>query len=120
MSTAMITPAMRTATGLVRPEVRRPVRQPASARGPVARPVRRVPAPGVRSGGRAAVRSCRVDMAMPAGAWRLTDRGIAVALVLALMITVAAVAVIGLTAWQVTSADYSPATPAVGAAVSAR
>ena len=57
---------------------------------------------------------------MPAGAWRLTDRGIAVVLVLALMIAMAAVAVIGLTAWQVTSADYSPATPAVGAAVSAR
>lgn len=118
MSTAMITPAMRGATGLVRPEVRQPVR-PAS-RGPVARPIRRIPAPNLRSGDRAAVRSCRVDLAVPAGAWRLTDRGIAVALVLALMITVAAVAVIGLTAWQVTSADYSPATPAVGAAVSAR
>ena len=38
--------------------------------------------------------------------WRLTDRGIAVVLVLALMITVAAVVVIGLTAWQVTGADY--------------
>ncbi len=120
MSTSMITPGMRTATDLVRPEVRRPVRQPASVRGPVARPVRRVPAPGVRSGGRAAVWSCQVDLAMPAGAWRLTDRGIAVALVLALMIAMAAVAVIGLTAWQVTSADYSPATPAVGAAVSPR
>ena len=43
MSTSMITPGMRTATDLVRPEVRRPVRQLASARGPVARPVRRVP-----------------------------------------------------------------------------
>ena len=46
---------------------------------------------------------------MPAGVWRLTDRGIAVVLVLALMIAMAALAVIGLTAWQVTSADYSPA-----------
>jgi len=39
--------------------------------------------------------------------WRLTDRGIAVVLVLAVMIAVAAVAVIGLTAWQVTGADYA-------------
>ena len=61
-----------------------------------------VPAPSLRSGRRAAVRSCRVDVAVPASGWRLTDRGIAVVLVLAAMIIVAAVTVIGLTAWRVT------------------
>ena len=60
------------------------------------------------------------DVAVPAGAWRLTDRGIAVVLVLAVMITVAAVTVIGLTAWQVTGADYQPAAGPARAAVSAR
>ena len=39
--------------------------------------------------------------------WRLTDRGIAVVMVVAVMILTAALAVIGLTAVRVTSADYS-------------
>jgi hypothetical protein len=38
--------------------------------------------------------------------WRLTDRGIAVVMVAAVMILTAALAVIGLTAVRVTSADY--------------
>ena len=38
--------------------------------------------------------------------WRLTDRGIAVVMVVAVMILTAALAVIGLTAVRVTSADY--------------
>ncbi len=59
------------------------------------------------------MRSCRVDVAAPASRWRLTDRGIAVVLVLAVMITVAAVTVIGLTAWQVTGAGL-PADGGVG------
>ena len=117
MSTAMISPALRAATTPARPEVRRPVRQPATGRGPVARPVRPVPAPTLRFGSRTTVRSCAVDAA-PARGWRLTDRGIAVVLVLAVMIAVAAVAVIGLTAWQVTGADYQPVTGMAGAAVS--
>jgi hypothetical protein len=38
--------------------------------------------------------------------WRLTDRGIALVMVVAVMILSAALAVIGLTAVRVTSADY--------------
>jgi hypothetical protein len=38
--------------------------------------------------------------------WRLTDRGIAVVMVLAAMILTSALVVIGLTAVRVTSADY--------------
>jgi hypothetical protein len=38
--------------------------------------------------------------------WRLTDRGITVVVVVAVMILTAALAVIGLTALRVTSADY--------------
>jgi hypothetical protein len=38
--------------------------------------------------------------------WRLTDRGVAVVMVIALMILTAALLVIGLTAIRVTSADY--------------
>jgi hypothetical protein len=118
MSTATITPALRTPAGPTRPQVRRPVRQPVSRRGPVARPVSPVPAPSLRSASRSTARSCRVDVAVPAGSWRLTDRGILVVLVLAVMIAVAAATVIGLTAWQVTGSDFSPVAGA--AAVSSR
>ena len=105
MSTATITrPAPKTRR--VSPEVRRPA-QPGSFRGPSARPVRRVPAPDLPAQGGAEVRSCRVGTTSARREWRLTDRGIALVLVLAVMITVAAVAVIGLTAWQVTGADYA-------------
>jgi hypothetical protein len=38
--------------------------------------------------------------------WRLTDRGIAVVMVVAVMILTAALAVIGITAVRVTSADH--------------
>jgi hypothetical protein len=105
MSTATIT-RVTPDTRRVSPDVRRPAR-PGSSRGPLARPVRTLPAPGVWTARRAEVRACRVEAtATPAG-WRLTDRGIAVVLLLLGMIAVAAVAVIGLTAWQVTGADYA-------------
>jgi hypothetical protein len=116
MSTATILSATTASSGFVRPEVRRPVRRPAIS-GPVARPDHVVPAPSLRSDRRPSVQSCRVEAAAPAGPWRLTDRGIALVLVLAVMITVAAVTVIGLTAWRVTSADY---TTGSGASVSSR
>ena len=116
MSTATILSATTASSGFVRPEVRRPVRRPATSRGPVARPDHVVPAPSLRSARRPSVQSCRVEAAS-AGPWRLTDRGIALVLVLAVMITVAAVTVIGLTAWRVTSADY---TTGSAAAVSSR
>jgi hypothetical protein len=44
--------------------------------------------------------------------WRLTDRGIAVVLVIGLMIMVAALAVVGLTAARVTGEGYQPAVSA--------
>ena len=54
-----------------------------------------------------AVRACRVDpVTRPSASWRLTDRGIAVVLALAAMIVLAAVTVIGLTAWRVTGPEY--------------
>ena len=107
MSTATILPARTVSSGFVRPEVRRPARRTATSRGPVARPDHFVPAPSHRSGRRTTVHACRLEAAAPAGPWRLTDRGIAVVLVLAVIIAVAAVTVIGLTAWRVTGADYA-------------
>jgi hypothetical protein len=98
----------------------RPTRRPVSVRGPMARPARPAPMPrGLanedRPGGpRAvvpaetnAVRACRVEPATcPPASWRLTDRGIALVLMLGAMIALAALTVIGLTAWQVTGPDY--------------
>ncbi len=112
MSTSTISSAPTARSGYVRPEVRRPARRPSTGRGPVARPDGFVPAPTLRSVRRPAVQSCRVEAAAPAGSWRLTDRGIALVLVLAVMITVAAVTVIGLTAWRVTGTDYTMASAA--------
>ena len=105
MSTATTT-RLTSPTRRVSPGVRLPTR-PGSPRGPLSRPSRTVPAPAVFTGQRAAVRACRVEAASAQGDWRLTDRGIAVVLVLLGMIAVAAVAVVGLTAWQVTGADYA-------------
>jgi hypothetical protein len=86
--------------------VMQPGSRPATARGPLARPVRPAPVPpGLLTGG--AVRACRFDRtSIPATTWRLTDRGIALVLVLTAMIVLAAVTVIGLTAWRVTSPGY--------------
>jgi hypothetical protein len=54
-----------------------------------------------------AVRACRVGTdSRSATSWRLTDRGIALVLTLAALLVVAAVTVIGLTAWRVTSHGY--------------
>lgn len=55
----------------------------------------------------ASTRPCRlVEEATAPSEWRLTDRGIAVVVVVAVMILTAALGVIGLTAVRVTSADY--------------
>ena len=81
----------------------RPVRRAVPVRGPQARPARVAPVPTTEPGRAAAVRSCRLEVELgPTSGWRLTDRGIAVVLVLAAMIMVAAITVVGLTAWQVT------------------
>ena len=106
----------------LRPPSAKPARGRASVRGPLARPVRQgpIPPPPATSshfaeGSRGAVRACRVDsVTRPSGPWRLTDRGIAIVLILTAMIVIAAVTVIGLTAWRVTGPG--PGQHATGAA----
>jgi hypothetical protein len=96
--------------------------RPAPARGPLARPARPVAIPAqrvakVHFAGRSrgvvppcsngAVRACRVDPVIrPSAPWRLTDRGIALVLAVAAVIVMAAITVIGLTAWRVTGPGY--------------
>jgi hypothetical protein len=101
-----------------------PARRRTANRGPVARPERSAPirparledvdlAGGVGAIARAhpgAVRSCRVRAGRRRSAsWRLTDRGIALVLILTAMLVLAAVTVIGLTAWRVTGPEYQSA-----------
>ena len=101
------------------PSVRQPARRPATDRGPLARPARPAPIPPHSSvgfvpvGSRGKVspsstaRACRADpVTRPSAPWPLTDRGIALVLVLTAMIVLAAVTVIGLTAWRVTGPGY--------------
>jgi len=96
-----------------------PVRAPRrrdQVRGPSGRPVRVVPAPSIMSSTTARAQACRVSAIRPAPprsapprpapSWRLTERGVAVVLVVALMLAVAALTVIGLTAVRVTSPSY--------------
>jgi hypothetical protein len=91
----------------LRPPAVPPVRRRAPVRGPLARPKGLPPMPPSRLGD-GAVRGCRVDaVSQASGSWRLTDRGIALVLVLTALIVLAAVTVIGLTAWRVTSPGYS-------------
>ena len=77
--------------------------------GPAARPDRGASAAYTASPGRA-VRACRLPaaVAVPAANWRLTDRGVTAVLVIGLMIMVAALTVVGLTALRVTGPDYRP------------
>ena len=90
----------------------RPATRPGrgSARGPLLRPDRVARFPRRRSRHRRLpVRGCVAEHAVLAArptTWQLTDRGIAVVLVSVLMIVVAAVAVIGLTAFRVTGDNY--------------
>jgi hypothetical protein len=51
---------------------------------------------------------CPIVRAPNRQAWRLTDRGIAVVMVIAAMILTAALIVIGLTVARVTEPDYRP------------
>lgn len=84
----------------------RPGRRDGRASGPQTRPGRPVQLP--RSLRRSHTRSCVVAAPAPlrSPGWQLTDRGIAVILVVMLMIVVAALAVIGLTALRVTGDGY--------------
>ena len=86
----------------------RPGRRTGRGTGPEARPTRRLDAPPViRS--RDGAQSCSVTAPAPAAQparWRLTDRGIALVLVTGLLITTAALVVVGLTALRVTGERY--------------
>jgi len=97
---------------------RRPARGSGRAAGPNLRPAAGCSSPVT---GRAAVgraQACSlpapdvsrvsVTSMSSAATWRLTDRGVAVVLVLGLMIMVAALTVVGLTAVTVTSDGYQP------------
>ncbi len=91
---------------------RRPGRSSGRSASPALRPAPFGPAPSAagRTGARA--RSCvmpQPQLAIPtvsAPAWQLTDRGVAVLLVVGLMIMVAALTVVGLTAVTVTGEGY--------------
>jgi hypothetical protein len=80
---------------------------------PNAHPVRPLSAAYAASAASGA-RGCRLPATagVPSAGWRLTDRGVAVVLVIGLMIMVAALTVIGLTALRVTGPDFRPDTAA--------
>lgn len=88
------------------PAPARAPRRPVQLRGPRTRPIRAVPAPSLASSPSVPPRSCLVGAAEPTPGWRLTERGIALVLVVGLMLVVAALTVIGLTALRVTSPGY--------------
>ena len=81
---------------------------------PQAHPDRLLPA-AFGGRGRTGPRACTPTgaAAVPAPRWRVTERGVAVVLVTGLMIMVAALTVVGLTALRVTGPDYRPAVGAV-------
>jgi hypothetical protein len=95
----------------------RPGHRGGRSTGPKLRPAP-TPAPSVaRSGATATRRACRVRAGVPSPAlvsppreasWRLTERGIAVVLVVVAMIAVAALAVVVPTALRVTGERYQP------------
>lgn len=76
------------------------------ATGPQSRPGRAVPAPSLRRPAAVRPTACSVATPAPSAAWRLTDRGIALILVVMATIAFAAVMVVGLTAVQVTGPTY--------------
>ena len=108
MTTATIDPPSQTR---LRPA---PVVQPGRRPAPV--PSRRLASSRHLAGGsggvvppwsNGAARGCRVDpVTRTSASWRLTDLGIALILVLTAVIVMAAVTVIGLTAWRVTDPGY--------------
>ena len=83
------------------------IRRPGPGVGPTARPRRlRFSAPAAV----AAPRACRPPAATvsPSRTWHLTERGLALVLVVAAALVVASVTVVGLTALRVTSEGYQP------------
>lgn len=108
----------------VRPlRTRRPAQGSGRTAGPVLRPVERCPAPALAGRPVSRARACALPaperhvatVAAPqsaGAAWRLTDRGVAVVLMAGLMIMVAALTVVGLTAFRVTGDSYQPSVTA--------
>jgi hypothetical protein len=93
-------------------------RRPGPGVGPTARPRRvRFTAPAV-AGRRPGPRACEGVAAAPASrTWHLTERGLAVVLVVAAALVAASIAVVGLTALRVTGEGYSPSHSSVSAPV---
>ena len=74
---------------------------------PQSRPIRGVEVPAASIPRSASARACVAEPAQAAPI-RLTERGLAVILLTGLLLMVTAAAVIGLTAFRVTSPDYLP------------
>lgn len=113
MSVAFAEPALDRPTADVRatrpaaaPTRTRP-RRPGPGVGPTARPRRlRFTPPAVAGAG---ARACQATpVAERERTWHLTDRGLAVVLVVAAALVAASIAVVGLTALRVTSESYRP------------
>lgn len=83
--------------------------------GPSARPAAPVAAPSLSPVRTPRPQSCQADAApVPPRSWRLTERGVALVLVTAVLIVTAAVAVVGLTALRVTGDGYRSSGVEVG------
>ena len=95
---------LRPVPGRTRPA--RPGQGSGRGTGPLSRPGRAVAAPSLRRTPAARRQACSVAVPVAPGTWRLTDRGIALILVVMATIAFAAVLVVGLTAVQVTSPGY--------------
>lgn len=90
----------------------RPRRRTGRGTGPEARPPRPLPPPGWSISAGSRPQACSLPAVSPVpfarpSQWRLTERGIALVLVTGLLIVVAALAVVGLTALRVTGERYS-------------
>ena len=108
-------PAADVPSGRPAPErARTTPRRPGPGVGPTARPrrLRFVAPPAKRPG--VEPRACEPSpVVQRSQGWRLTDRGLAVVLVVAAALVVASIAVVGLTALRVTSESYHPSHSAV-------
>jgi hypothetical protein len=109
---ARVDPERRSPTRPMRP--RRAGRGAGRTAVPMLRPAELRHAPGAARRPPSQTRACvlpsppttRAPVASAATAWRLTDRGVALVLVIGLMIMVAALTVVGLTAVTVTDEGY--------------
>ena len=103
------------ARSVVRPRRRtRPAQGSGREVGPRLRPGQPIPTHSLGRSASSAAHACVMPMPAPVAAagssrqasWRLTDRGVAVVIVTGLMLMVAALTVIGLTALRVTGDGY--------------